>query len=139
MAEAKTKATAVSAASYIAALDAPSQRADAEALCAMLERISGHPPAMWGPSIIGFDRYAYRYESGRTGESLRIGFSPRKGKLAIYGTDDIADRPAILARLGKHKTDGGCVWVNKLADVDLAVLEELLAAGLAANRARWPA
>jgi len=138
MAEAKTKATAVSAADYLAAIEAPAQRADAQALAALLERISGHPPTMWGPSIVGFDRYAYRYESGRTGEFLRIGFSPRKGKFAIYGTGEVADRPAILARLGKHKADGGCVYVNKLADVDLAVLEELLAAGLAANRARWP-
>lgn len=138
MAEAKTKPESKTPATFIAAIEPPAQRADAEALCAMLERISGCPPVMWGPSIIGFDRYAYRYESGRTGEFLRIGFSPRKGKLAIYGTGDVASRDALLARLGKHKTDGGCVWINKLADVDLEALEDLLAAGLAANRARWP-
>lgn len=138
MAEAKTKPTAMTAAAFIAALDPPARRADAEALCALLERVSGCPPVMWGPSIVGFDRYAYRYDSGRTGESLRIGFSPRAGKFAIYGTSEIADREALLERLGKHKTGAGCVYVAKLADVDIGVLEELLTAGLAANRARWP-
>jgi hypothetical protein len=138
MAEAKTKPTAATAAEFLAALDPPARRAEAEALCALLARVSGHPPVMWGPSIVGFDRYAYRYESGRTGESLRIGFSPRKGNFAIYGAGEASGREAILARLGKHKTGAGCIYVSRLADIDLGVLEELLAAGLAANRARWP-
>ncbi|MCA3254153.1 MAG: DUF1801 domain-containing protein, partial [Alphaproteobacteria bacterium] len=128
MAEAKTKATAMTAAAFIAALDPPARRADAEVLCAMLERVSGCPPVMWGPGIVGFARYAYRYDSGRTGEWLRIGFSPRAGKFAIYGTGEAAGREALLARLGRHKTGADCVYVAKLADVDMGVLEELLTA-----------
>ncbi|WP_163460317.1 DUF1801 domain-containing protein, partial [Escherichia coli] len=78
----------------------------------------------WGPSIIGFGRYAYRYDSGRTGEMCRIGFSPRKAELVLYVLDGNADQSEVLGRLGRHRTGKGCLYIRRLADVDADVLEE---------------
>ncbi|MBO9574461.1 MAG: DUF1801 domain-containing protein [Sphingobium sp.] len=134
MAEMKTKATPVKVADFVAAVANPVRRADAEVLLPIMERISGAPATMWGPSIIGFGSYRYRYESGREGEICRIGFSPRSGHLVFYILNDFPGQDALLARLGKHKTSGdgaGCLYVNKLADIDMAVLEQMIAAAWA--------
>ena len=96
-----------------------------------MERISGEPPTLWGPSIIGFGSAHYVYESGREGDMPRIAFSPRKGALTSYLSCDGEKRADLLARLGKHKTGKGCLYVNKLSDVDAGVLEELIAASWA--------
>ena len=134
MAENKTKATQRSPAEFIAAISHPVRRTDAETLLPIMERISGLPATMWGPSIIGFGTHRYRYESGREGEICRIGFSPRSGNLVFYILNSFDGQGALLARLGKHKTSGdgaGCLYVNKLADIDMAVLEAMIAAAWA--------
>lgn len=134
MAENKTQVTDVDPADFIAAVEHPTRRADAETLLEMMERVTGWPARMWGPSIIGFGRYAYRYESGRDGEFLVTGFSPRKANLVLYvmpGYDDIGDD---LAELGKHRLGRSCLYINKLADVDLDVLERIVADGVTKMR-----
>lgn len=91
-----------------------------------------------GPSIIGFGRYRYTYDSGHSGEMCKIGFSPRKAQLVLYGMAGFEGREALLARLGKHKTGKGCLYINKLADVDLGVLREIAQQGWAAMSAKYP-
>jgi len=136
--EAKTKATEVSVADFIAAVENPVRRAEAETVRALLEEISGEPATMWGPSIVGFGRYHYRYDSGHEGEAPRIGFSPRKARTVLYVLGDVDGQDELLARLGKAKTGAACLYVNKLADVDMDVLRELAVRSLAANRKRYP-
>ena len=126
MAEMKTKPTAVSVASYLAAVEPPARRTDGEALCALLERVTGEAPVMWGPSIVGFGLHAYRYESGREGQICRIGFAARKASLVLYGMG-VQSNPQALARLGKHTTGKGCLYIKTLGDVDLGVLEAMAA------------
>lgn len=138
MAAIKTKAEPVDPAAYLERVEPAQRQADGKVLAAMMARVSGQPPVMWGPSILGFDRYHYRYESGHEGEMCRIGFAPRKAELVLYVLGDFPEQEALLGRLGKHKTGKGCLYIKKLADVDTGVLEELVSASLAANRARWP-
>jgi len=126
VADNKTQPTNVRPADFIAAVEHPTRRADAEVLLEMMTRVSGCTPKMWGPTIIGFGRYHYKYESGREGDSLMIGFSPRKANLVLYimpGYDDISEP---LSRLGKHKSSKSCLYINKLADIDMLVLEEIV-------------
>jgi hypothetical protein len=125
-AENKTKATEVSADAFIDAIADPQRRADARAVRALMERLSGQPATMWGPSIVGFGVYHYHYESGREGTMARISFSPRAKELALYGLG-VLRHPEIVARLGKHKTGKGCLYIQKFAEVDEAVLAELIA------------
>ena len=132
MAANKTVETDADVAAFVTRVADENQRADAGALIAILSRLSTEPPKMWGPSIIGFGTHRYRYESGREGETCRIGFSPRKGKTVIYGMG-VQQRPDFLARLGKHTTGKGCLYLKRLADIDLAVLEEMAAAALMAK------
>ncbi|MBU1540185.1 MAG: DUF1801 domain-containing protein [Alphaproteobacteria bacterium] len=136
--EAKTKPTETSVADFIAAVDNPTRRADARTVCALLEEVSGEPPTMWGPSIIGFGRYHYRYDSGHEGDAPRIGFSPRKAQTVLYILGGFEGQEALVARLGKVKTSVACLYVNKLADVDMAVLREIAVRSLAENRKRYP-
>lgn len=138
MAEIKTKPTAVSVDAFIEAVENPVRRADARTVCAMLERITGEPPKMWGPSIIGFGSYHYRYDSGHEGDMCRLGFSPRKAELVLYVLTQDPGQPEILARLGKHKTGKSCLYIKKLADVDMGVLEELTRGALAWMNAKYP-
>lgn len=128
MAENKTKPTDVDVGAFIDAVDHPERRDDARALAALMERVSGEPAAMWGPTMVGFGRYRYRYDSGRKGDAFRIGFSPRKAELVLYLLDGFTERDALLARLGKHRTGKSCLYVKRLADVDMGVLEQLVAA-----------
>jgi len=136
--EAKTKPTAVSVADFIAAVEDPKRRADAEAACALLAEATGEPPVMWGPSIVGFGAYHYRYASGHEGDAPLVSFSPRKANLVFYlfGCDE--GRDDLLARLGKHKAGKGCVYVNRLSDVDPVVLKAMAAAAADQLRARYP-
>lgn len=125
MAETKTKPTPVSVAAFIDAVENPVRRDDAKTVCAMFERITGEPPKMWGPSIVGFGSYHYKYDSGHEGDMCRLGFSPRKAELVLYILTSGPDEAEKLARLGKHKTGKSCLCIKKLSDVDMAVLEEL--------------
>ena len=135
--EQKTKPTAVSVADFIAAVEDPKRRADAEAACALLAEATGETPVMWGPSIIGFGTYHYRYASGHEGDAPLVGFSPRKANLVFYLYCD-EGRDDLLARLGKHRAGKGCVYVNRLADVDPAVLKQMAVATADQLRARYP-
>ena len=140
MAEIKTKATEVSVDEFIEAVPVPERREDAKTLRAMFERLTGEPARMWGPTIIGFGSYRYRYESGRSGVMCRMGFSPRKAELVLYVlTEDGGERErALLARLGRHRTGKCCLYIRKLADVDETVLEELAADALAHMNEKYP-
>lgn len=138
MAENKTKVTDISPADFIDALDHPTRKADAQTLLDLYKRITGYEPKMWGPTIIGFGRYSYTYDSGHSGSSLASGFSPRKASLSIYIMPGYAEYGDILDRLGKHKIGKACLYINKLADVDMAVLEELIRAGLSDLDKIWP-
>lgn len=137
-AEAKTLPTDASVEAFIAAVEHPTRRADAQAVCAMMAELSGEPPVMWGPSLIGFGRYHYRYDSGREGDFFRIGFSPRKANLVLYLNPGLEGREDLLARLGKARTSVACLYLNKLADVDLDVLRDLIAASLDEMKKRYP-
>lgn len=138
MSKNKTQPTQVSPADFIASVDHPVRRADAQVLLEMMTRITGEEPKMWGPSIIGFGQYHYRYDSGREGDFMRTGFSPRKANMVVYILPGYTDFSAILDRLGKHKLGKSCLYINKLDDVDLDVLEELIRAGLADMAAKYP-
>ena len=140
MAENKTKPTELSVSTLIDALPDATRRADAKAIVKLMQSATGEEPKMWGPSIIGFGSYHYKYESGREGDSLIVGFSPRKAALVLYGLGSLsASEPSdpLRTKLGKHTTGKGCLYIKKLADVDLKVLEELIAKSVAAMRARY--
>lgn len=137
MAENKTQPTEASVEDFLDAVEPEPRRDDAKAVCTMMERLSGHPPKLWGPSIVGFGSYHYKYASGREGDFLLTGFSPRKSALTLYIMDGYQDRSEILSRLGKHKTGKSCLYVNRLADIDLQVLEELIVDSLEYMRATY--
>lgn len=139
MAEAKTKQTKASVAEFLNAVPNAGRRADAKAVDKMMRAASGAKPAMWGPSIIGYGRYHYKYESGREGDMCRIGFSPRAANLVLYIIGGFKEEKALLAKLGKHKTGKSCLYINKLADVDEAVLKELIAKSWAHMAKTYPA
>jgi hypothetical protein len=134
----KTRPTAVSVTEFIASVESDVRREDAKALLKLLKAVTGWKPKMWGPTIVGFGAYHYTYDSGHSGSICAIGFSPRKASLVVYAAD-FPGKEALLKKLGKHK--GGlkqCLYINKLADVDMVVLEKLLTGGLAAIRKTWP-
>ncbi len=138
MAENKTKPTKLGVATFIDALTDEIRRMDAKALVKMMQSASGEKPKMWGPSIIGFGTCHYTSESGREGDMPMVGFSPRKAATVLYGVRRSADSEALLAKLGKHTTGKGCLYVKKLADVDQEVLKALVVKSVAAMRARPP-
>ena len=126
-AENKTRPTGASVTAFIDAVENDTRRRDARTLLAMMKKITGEKAKMWGPSIIGFGEYHYRYESGREGDMLNVGFSPRKANMALYVMGSIADDDPLRGKLGKYKTGRSCLYINKLEDVDLKVLEKLIA------------
>ncbi len=140
----KTVATDADVKAYIAALEPDRRREEAQALLELYQRVTGEPAKMWGPSMIGFGEYHYTYDSGRSGTSMRSGFAPRKGKHSIYlMCSDLegaaaAQHEALLARLGKHKMEKSCLYVNRLDQIDLGVLEEIIAANVAEMNRRYP-
>lgn len=137
MSENKTKPTDLSAAAFIDAIEGGERREDCRTLLAMMSRITGKPAVMWGPSIVGFDTYHYRYESGREGDWAVTGFSPRKGDISVYLTAGSADQAALLSRLGRHRMGKACLYIRRLADVDLGVLEQLVAGAVAEVKRRY--
>ncbi|HXJ88058.1 MAG TPA: DUF1801 domain-containing protein [Candidatus Binatia bacterium] len=136
MAENKTKATAASVAAYIDALTDPARRSDAKTLVQLMQRASGEKPKMWGPSIVGFGSYHYKYESGREGDMPLIGFAPRKAANVLYNTLCADGAETLMPRLGKYTTGKGCLYIKKLADVNTTVLETLIRKAVTHNRAR---
>lgn len=138
MADAKTQPSAASVDAYLAARASEAQLADCRALVAMMGRITHAPPTMWGPSIVGFGSYRYRYESGRTGEACLTGFAVRGKDLVVYLMAEDAEQQARLSRLGKHKMGKACLYFKQLADLDATVLESLLVASVAETLRRHP-
>jgi len=135
MSENKTKPTKLSVTAFINALTDPVRRADAKALTKLMQNAFGEKPRMWGPSIIGFGTCHYKYESGREGDMPVIAFSPRKAATVLYGLIGSADAKELLAKLGKHSTGKGCLYVKKLSDVDPRALESLIVKAVAAKHA----
>lgn len=111
---------------FIENIENSRRRADARTLTEILTRITRHEPRIWGEAMVGFGQYHYVYDSGREGDSFLAGFSPRKQNTVIYITDGCKEHTSLLDRLGKHKSSVSCLYINKLEDVDMAVLEELL-------------
>ncbi len=138
MAQAKTRPTDASVARYIAAVPDEQQRVDAQAIAALMKRVTKHEPRMWGAGIVGFGSYHYEYASGHEGDAPLVAFSARKSAFSLYGIAGAAGQESLLARLGKHKTGKGCLYIRRVADVDLTVLEQLVARSFADKKRRCP-
>lgn len=140
-AELKTTATEASIAAFLAGLPDQARAEEARQIDSLFRRITGLEPKMWGPSIIGYGSYDYKYDSGREGTMCRVGFSPRKAALTLYamgGLVESAAATALFAQLGKHTSSKGCIYIKKLTDVDLSALERLVQLNWAAMNARYP-
>jgi Domain of unknown function (DU1801) len=131
VADAKTKPTKISPLAFIRGIEHPQRRTDGLELLKLMAEISGESAKMWGPSIVGFGTRHYSYASGRSGDICTIGFSPRKSSLVLYCGATVVDK-ALLAKLGKHKTGVGCLYINKLDDIDREVLRKIIRVGYAA-------
>lgn len=144
MAEIKTKPTPVSVEEFIDGVDHAGKREDARVLDALFRKVTGEEPRMWGPTIIGYGEYHYKYASGHEGDMCRSGFSPRKAKHSLYlmggYCDEVtsAKNEELLGKLGKYSQGKACLYINKLADVDLAVLEDLLRVNWEAMNRLYP-
>jgi hypothetical protein len=136
MAENKTKATAGSVSAFIGSIKDSTQQKDAKTLVKWMEQLSGEDAKMWGSAIIGVGSYHYKYDSGREGDMPIVSFSPRKSATVLYSLMGSSGSEALLAKLGKHTTGKGCVYIKKLTDVDERVLKDLMAKSLAAKRSR---
>ena len=139
MAELKTRANDRSVEEFLEAIPDPGRREDCRALSQLMQEVTGAEPRMWGDSIVGFGIYHYKYASGREGDWPLTGFSPRKRNLTIYLTSGFDGYGALLEKLGKHKTGVGCLYINRLADVDRQGLRELVSRSVAQMRAAYPA
>ncbi|WP_020522179.1 DUF1801 domain-containing protein [Catelliglobosispora koreensis] len=128
-AEPKTQKTTASVKEFLSLVERADRRADAEAVCTLMQEITGAEPAMWGSSIVGFGQYTYKYASGRTGDWPAAAFSPRKQALTVYLPEGFDDNQERLSRLGKHSTGKGCLYIKRLSDVDTGVLRELVDEG----------
>lgn len=133
----KTIPSEASVQRFIQAVEPERKRRDCEAIVAMMEAASGAPPKMWGTSIVGFGSYHYRYQSGREGDWMLCGFAPRKQNLVLYIMPGFSNYDQLLEKLGKHKTGKSCLYINKLADIDMNVLEQLVAESVADMRSRY--
>lgn len=122
----KTQRTSASVAEFIARVPDDKRRADAQVIVDMIQRVTGLEPYMWGPSIIGYGHYHYRYESGHEGNAGLTGFSPRKDALVVYVVPGFTNYQDLMTKLGKHKTGKSCLYIKSLQDVDLTVLAELI-------------
>jgi len=131
MAEPKTRPTDVDPRDFIAGVENPVRRQDAETMLALLSEVTGEQPVMWGPSIVGFGSYR-----GPTGDWPLIGFSPRKAELVVYVMPGFVERADLIERLGRHRTGGSCLYVKRLSDVDQGALRELCAWATATMRER---
>lgn len=129
MAETKTKSAPLDQGAWLESVE-PARREEAERLLVLFAGVTGWEPRLWGPSMVGFGRYVYRYESGHGGESLAVGFSPRKAELSLYGLIGAAKAEALMARLGPHRAGKGCLYLKRLAAVDEGILRALIREGL---------
>jgi hypothetical protein len=134
----KTRANANSVTGFLAKVD-PERRADCEAIVRLMSAATGEEPEMWGASVIGFGRYNYKYESGREGEWMMTGFSPRKNDLTLYIMPGVKAFPELVKKLGRHKTGVSCLYIKKLADVDTRVLKQLIETSVERLKSKRPA
>lgn len=134
----KTLPTAADVDAFIASIEHPVRREDARTLKVLMETVTGERATMWGPSIVGFGAYHYVYASGREGDAAAAGFSPRKASTTVYLPDGFDQRGELLARLGPHTTSVSCLYIKRLADVDLDVLAELVRASYRTVTEEWP-
>jgi hypothetical protein len=134
----KTKPTEVSVESHMAAIANEEQRNDARSLVVLMRKVTRQEPRMWGPSIVGFGSYHYKYASGHEGDSALTGFAARGRDLVVYIAPDFEGRDVLLAKLGEHKTGKVCVYIRRLANVDLKILEKLVARSIADTKSRYP-
>lgn len=138
MAETKTKPTGASVEAYLASRASPEQLTDCKALMAICKRVTKQPAKMWGPSIVGFGSYTYRYESGHSGDACLVGFAVRGREVVVYLFVESPGQIKLLARLGKHKMTKCCLYFKRLADLDAKVLEALIAESVAEVQRRYP-
>lgn len=138
MAETKTRPTDASIDAYLASRATPQQLADCKAIMAMCRRVTKQRPRMWGPSMVGYGSYTYRYESGHSGQAFLTGFAVRGRELVVYLVADSAGQVDLLRRLGKHRMGKSCLYFRRLADLDAGVLERLIAGSVAGVKARYP-
>lgn len=138
MAQTKTRPTGASVDAYLASRASPEQLADCKAIMAMCKRVTQQQPEMWGPSIVGYGSYTYRYESGHSGDACLTGFAVRGKELVVYLSAESPEQVELLAKLGRHKMGKACLYLRRLADVDVKVLEALIAGSVAEVRHRHP-
>jgi hypothetical protein len=138
MAELKTKATEISVESFLDKIDNEQVRDDCTQLIRIMKKVTGEKPKMWGPSIIGFGKYHYKYESGHEGEMCLVGFSPRAGKISLYVKAGSEKAVPLLDKLGKHKAAKGCVYIKKVEDINVSVLEKMIALAVTELKKKYP-
>ncbi len=138
MTDIKTKPTSEKVEEFLETVTNEGRRQDLYTLLKLMEKITGEEAVMWGSSIVGFGKYHYRYDSGHEGEMCRTGFSPRKANLVVYLLPDLRSKGELLKKLGKHKSSVTCLYINKLSDIDIKVLEQLIRISLAELEALYP-
>jgi hypothetical protein len=138
MAESKTKPTGASVDAYLASKASPEQLADCKAIMAMCRRVTKQQPKMWGPSIVGYGSYSYRYESGHSGDACLAGFAVRGKDLVVYLFAESPEQVKLLTKLGRHRMGKSCLYFKRLEDLDVKVLEALIAGSVAELRRRYP-
>lgn len=138
MSKNKTTETDQNVIDYINAVKDESKRQDSFVLVELMRKLTGFAPKMWGPSIIGFGSYHYKYESGREGDSTLVGFSPRAAAFSLYLSAEFENREELLAQFGKHKAEKSCIYVKKLADIDMKILEKMIVNHLKYMKKTYP-
>jgi len=139
VAEAKTVPTGKSVADFLKSIENPRRRKEAEIIKPIMGRATGHRPKMWGPSMVGYGQYHYKYASGREGDWFLTGFAPRKAAMTVYIMSGFKPYKDLLANLGKHKHSSSCLYLTNLEHVDMKVLEQLIAASVKEMRKRYGA
>ena len=137
MAELKTRKNSASVSAFLNTIDDAQKRSDAKKIATMMRKITGSKAKMWGTSIVGFGSYHYKYASGREGDFMLTGFSPRKQNLSLYIMAGFRDFDTLLAKLGKHKTGKSCLYIKRLDDIDLKVLELLISRSIKYMRSKY--
>ena len=135
--EAKTKPRDVSVDDFIDSVENETRRQDAQSLCELMKTITGDTPVMWGPSIIGFGQYHYRYDSGHEGDAMLVGFSPRKANLVLYVLGSLDDEDPLLEKLGKYKRGKACLYITRLQNIDQSVLKKIIKKSYQQTKKRW--
>jgi hypothetical protein len=136
--ETKTKFSGASVTAFLAAVEPEERRADARAIDRLMRKVTGKSPRMWGPTIVGYGSYHYKYASGHEGDAPAAAFSPRKPNLTLYLEPALYEDRATMARLGKHSTGKTCLYIRRLSDVDMSVLEDLVARSYADTMGKHP-